>query len=202
MTYVCLVRHGETEWNVQRRIQGTTETELTLKGYNQAYEIALFLKKKQWDHIITSPLKRAVQTAEIIAEELKISDIKVWPEFQEREYGQATGMYLDEYTKCLENQLEIKDWENDALLGNRVLKGLEKILQLYSKKRIIVISHGVPIMGIMEYIMKKPFKEDIFYLKNGSVSSIYYESQKWNIEHFNLTNFLIYKSKHHLNEST
>lgn len=202
MTYVCLVRHGETEWNVQRRIQGTTETELTLKGYNQAHEIALFLKNKQWDHIITSPLKRAVQTAEIIAKELKISDLKVWPEFQERDYGQATGMYLEEYTEYLEKQIEIKGWENNNVLRKRVLKGLEKILQLYSNERIIVISHGVPIMGIIEYIMKKPFKEDIFYLKNGSVSSIYYESHRWNIEHFNMTNYLIFKSEHHLNESS
>lgn len=190
MTYVCLIRHGETEWNLQRKIQGTSETVLTRNGYDEALHIALLLKEKQWDRIITSPLKRAFQTAEIIAKELQIQKIEIWEEFQERDYGVATGMYLTQYIEYLNKQVQIEGWESDTRLYKRVLKGLEKIAKSYINERIIVISHGVPIMSIINSILEKPLKEDIFYIKNGSMTSIYYNNHRWNIESVNLINHL------------
>lgn len=191
VTHVCLIRHGETEWNIHRRIQGTTETELTEKGVIQARQTAEYLRKQGWDHIITSPLKRAVQTAEIIAKELEIPSIRSWREFQERDYGNATGMHVDDYEKFKQSKQEIRMWENDEQLLKRSISGLEKIVKQFPNKRIIVISHGVPIMAILEFIMKKPLHDDnIFYLKNGCLNSINYKNNTWNIEQYNVTKHL------------
>lgn len=65
---ICLVRHGETDWNKVGKIQGHTDIELNENGIRQAYACAEYLNNAPFELIITSPLKRAKQTAEIIAE--------------------------------------------------------------------------------------------------------------------------------------
>lgn len=192
MTYICFVRHGETEWNIQQRLQGTTDTPLTPIGQIQAEMTALFLKKQEWDHIITSPLKRAVQTAEIIAKELEIPSIKKWQEFKERDYGEATGLYINEYKTLKASQRRIKNWESDEELLHRVISGLEKLLKDHENEKIIIISHGVPILTALEFIQEKPLQSDhdIFHLKNGCLSSIYYKYSRWHIEQYNVIDHL------------
>lgn len=68
MSQVFLVRHGETEWNVQRRIQGHSDSPLTQSGIDQAKQVAARLKNEGITHIIASDLGRTQQTAKLIAE--------------------------------------------------------------------------------------------------------------------------------------
>jgi len=72
MTQICLIRHGETDWNVLGKLQGRTDTVLNDRGILQAKQCAEHLKEMKWDFIITSPLLRAKQTAMILNEEIKV----------------------------------------------------------------------------------------------------------------------------------
>lgn len=96
-TFFCFIRHGETNWNQERRIQGRIDNILNETGKNQAKEVGELLKKEgiNWDIIITSPLKRAYETATIIQSILqpKLKVIAI-PAFQEREFGKAEGMAI------------------------------------------------------------------------------------------------------------
>ena len=65
-----LVRHGETDWNLQRRIQGSTDIPLNDTGREQAAATGRLLARREWDAIYSSPLSRAIETGELIAREV------------------------------------------------------------------------------------------------------------------------------------
>ena len=90
-----MIRHGETDWNAIGKLQGRTDIPLNETGIQQAEECSEFLKTSQWDVIITSPLQRAKQTAEIINKNIKVPVIEM-DDFMERDYGDAEGMAYEE----------------------------------------------------------------------------------------------------------
>src|SRR5699024_6004320 len=94
MTTIRLIRHGETNWNKEGRIQGKTDIPLNETGRIQAEECAASLKHSEWDIIISSPLKRAKQTAEIINKNLHLPIMEM-SAFAERNYGDAEGMHFN-----------------------------------------------------------------------------------------------------------
>src|ERR1035437_5892718 len=108
-----LVRHGETEWNVQKINQGQSESFLTEKGIGQAKETAEILKDISFDAIFSSDLDRTYRTAEIIKldRELIIQTSKL---LRERSYGSFEGKHAD----VLKNTLKDKLKERESLLEN------------------------------------------------------------------------------------
>jgi uncharacterized phosphatase len=103
VTYLCLVRHGETDWNSLGKLQGRADIPLNKIGVLQAEECREVLKSSKWDVIITSPLKRAKETAEIINKELK-SPIVEMVDFIERYYGDAEVMTVKERLSTFPNR--------------------------------------------------------------------------------------------------
>src|SRR5690625_5212360 len=95
ITTICIVRHGETNWNSLGILQGSTDIPLNSKGVLQANECRKLLKNYDWDVMITSPLKRAKETAKIINKDLN-SPLVEMKEFLERHYGDAEGMAVEE----------------------------------------------------------------------------------------------------------
>ena len=93
MTELCLVRHGQTDWNFQEIIQGREDIPLNALGHRQAEESAAFLSQESWDVIVASPLSRAVDTARYIAEACGIDAAHIIQDerFIEREFGAASG---------------------------------------------------------------------------------------------------------------
>ena len=67
VTTICLVRHGETDWNLHRRYQGWEDIPLNETGRGQAQVVALAIAGEEWDAIVASPLSRAYATAQAIA---------------------------------------------------------------------------------------------------------------------------------------
>lgn len=98
MTLITLVRHGQTDWNFDRRIQGSTDIPLNDTGRGQAREAALALRDEvRGDTIVvSSDLSRARETAEIIARELGVDGPRLYPALRERAYGDAEGMMIDD----------------------------------------------------------------------------------------------------------
>jgi broad specificity phosphatase PhoE len=95
---LILIRHGETEWNKQRRIQGCrSDTRLSPKGLEEADRLAAALCKERIDAIYSSPMKRAAETAQIIAEACKMK-VEVLNELREIDAGALDGLFERELT--------------------------------------------------------------------------------------------------------
>ena len=94
MTLIYLVRHGETDWNLARRIQGSTDIPLNDTGRLQAERTGRLLARRSWDGIASSPLSRAFETGTIIADAVGIdpSRIDLLDSLAERRYGEAEGL--------------------------------------------------------------------------------------------------------------
>src|ERR1700712_2452823 len=92
MTSLYLVRHGETDWNAQRRIQGSTDIPLNATGRAQAATAGGILARREWDGIYASPLSRAFETASIIAGEVGLGEPTTIAAIVERNYGEAEGL--------------------------------------------------------------------------------------------------------------
>ncbi|MET0318796.1 MAG: histidine phosphatase family protein, partial [Rhodococcus fascians] len=80
MTFLALVRHGETDWNLHGRLQGSSDIPLNDTGRAQAREAVYELSDHSWDLLVSSPLSRAAETADIIGSHLGISRTATYPD--------------------------------------------------------------------------------------------------------------------------
>lgn len=184
-TTLCLVRHGETEWNVQGRIQGRDDIEMNETGRSQSKETAFFLKTERWDAIISSPLKRAAETAQIIASELSIPEIKFSELIVEREFGAASGLTFEEAKVRFPDGAPGKEpFEN---LCQRAMEAIQTIANEYSGKKIIVVSHGGIINSLLHILSNGEFGTSKTLLKNASISKLIFQNQTWTIDYYNKT---------------
>ena len=96
-TKLCLIRHGETSWNAERRLQGHTDIPLNATGMLQARQMAQALKdiKLTFDVLYTSDLKRAADTANAVVELFGV-DAQVDGELRERHFGALQGLSISE----------------------------------------------------------------------------------------------------------
>lgn len=93
MGKILLIRHAECEGNVECRLSGITDFGLTQNGIRQAYRLANVLKKKaSIQCVFSSPLKRAVDTARIVASICKLDSVEIDDELREINYGSYDGM--------------------------------------------------------------------------------------------------------------
>lgn len=142
---ILLTRHGQTEWNVLKKVQGKADIELNEKGKEQAKETAKKLKNVEIDIIISSPLKRARQTADIINEEKKLPII-IDDRISKRDFGEfegksSTDFNFDKFWSYKQNEIYSKA-ENIRDFFDRVYDFLDDIREKYKDKRILIVSHG------------------------------------------------------------
>ena len=143
-------RHGETDWNVKRLIQGTTDTELNENGRRQAYALAEKLEGQGIRRVYTSPLKRANETGRIVAERLGIP-CSVKPGLEELDLGDWEGLNWDqvkekwpeEYESRLANIADVPppNGESYMQLAARVIKAVKEILA-ETDGDTLMVSHG------------------------------------------------------------
>jgi len=184
-TTICIIRHGETDWNKQGRLQGREDIELNDSGREQAVEIAGYLKTEHWDAIVSSPLKRAYETAQIISAKISIPEIVVVEEIAERCYGSASGLLPDERRSRFPEG--IPDQEDFEGLRQRAMYGINKIACNFKGKRIIMISHGGLTNSILYSISGGEFGSFKTRLKNGCINKIILQNNEWSVEFYNKT---------------
>lgn len=152
MRDLIVVRHGETQFNVEKRYTGSLDIELNNTGVNQAQNIAEELNKYFIDIIITSPLKRAKQTTEIINSELQLPIIEM-KEFRERKVGVFEGLTREEAKYKYPNLWKQNitriynaapdEGETIREVEERVIKGIDKLQNCQFKgKNILLVTHA------------------------------------------------------------
>ena len=154
---IYVIRHGETDWNLKRKIQGNTDVELNKNGIEQAKKLKNILETYNIDIIISSPLKRARKTAEIINESIKCTII-FNENLRERGYGEFEGSAIevlekDEIIKsgALHNYFinkKYKGVEPIKDIFNRVKQTIDELKSEYKDKNILLVTHGATIAVI------------------------------------------------------
>src|SRR5579884_1391455 len=128
MTDLLLVRHGETDWNAEGRLQGHTDRPLSDFGRRQAKELAERLSGERVDAIYASDLARARETAEIVGERLGLP-VVIDPDLREKNWGSWEGLTGDERAG-VEYEGETTEAHRD-----RVLRAIERIVERHPDQR-------------------------------------------------------------------
>jgi len=168
-TRICLVRHGETTWNAEKRIQGQIDIGLNTAGLVQAQAAADWLAGLPVTALFSSDLLRARQTAERIGVRLQLPP-KFRPEFRERRYGFFEGLTYDESRARYPvdyRSFETRDPEfvipfgGESLLQlhERVSAGLQQLAADHRGQTIVVVTHG----GVLDIVNRL--------VRGGSLSS-------------------------------
>ncbi|MBN1144842.1 MAG: histidine phosphatase family protein [Bacteroidales bacterium] len=186
MTTICIIRHGETDWNSSGRLQGCEDIELNDQGRLQAASLAAYLSRQPWDVIISSPLKRAYETAQIIASHISLPCLNVHEGLRERDYGEASGLLPDERHKRFPDGI-IPGQEGFEHLRERAIRAIDEIAEQYSGKRIIVVAHGAFTNSILYTISGGEFGSFKTRLKNGCLNLIVQSNSQWSVSYYNKT---------------
>jgi broad specificity phosphatase PhoE len=149
-----LLRHGETAWNRERRHQGRTDTPLSAEGLVQAEAAARELKEHTFAAVYASPLRRARDTAAVIAA-LHGLEVETDPAFQELGFGRWEGLTLDEartrdaalYEGWINTPHLVAPPEGESLVQarERVLAGLERLRAGRQDETVCLVTHAVPV---------------------------------------------------------
>jgi broad specificity phosphatase PhoE len=150
ITTLGLLRHGQTDWNIDYRLQGVTDIPLNATGIQQAQAAARALAEQQWDVLLSSPLTRALETAKIVAtahawpeESIQIDDLLL-----ERSFGEAEGMIHADW-KATFGDRHVPGSESRAELNQRTRALLDAIAVQFAGKRVLAVSHGALIREVL-----------------------------------------------------
>lgn len=189
MTTICIVRHGETDWNAQKRCQGREDIELNENGEKQAAEIAGHLKRVNWDIIISSPLKRAFATAAIIGRCLNVNEIIEDDSFIERDYGVASGLTYEQW-KLFYPDGYIPGIESDDILRERVLQGLHSIVEEFKDKKVVLVAHGAVINSLLKTVSVDKINLGETNIKNTCINIVEHDGSDWHVKVYNSVDYL------------
>lgn len=190
MLQVYLVRHGETEWNVARRIQGQSDSQLTAQGEQQAYQVAYRVKTLGITHIFTSDLGRTRRTTEIIAQSCHHCEVVEDPNLRELNMGVLEMRDIDTLSaqeEAWRKQLvdgtpdgRIPEGESMAEMATRMHRVLDRCLALPPGSRPLLVSHGMALGCLLSTILGLPASaERRLRLRNCSLSRIDYQQSPW-----------------------
>jgi uncharacterized phosphatase len=153
-TTIVLVRHGETDWNRERRYQGHADTPLNDAGRQQARELAEILEGERLTAIYTSPLRRASETASIVSERLGLvtRDLEA---LREIDVGDWQGLTVDEVQARYPERVDVAwhaGWPNGETheeLAARVVPALVELSRLHAEDRVLGVTHAGPIRAAL-----------------------------------------------------
>jgi len=195
---VILVRHGETDWNRSRRIQGgNSDTELNQGGWQQAESLALRLKRETVQAIYSSPLQRALDTAKAIAGYHQLP-VEIEPSLREIEVGELEGMLITEVGKHLSQLLtmhsqgeelpKMPGGESLTDLQQRVWSTIQRLVAWHRDGVLVVVSHYFSILTIVCSVLNLPLTQiGRLRLNPGSISILTIDEEATRLILFNDT---------------
>lgn len=164
--YVCVARHGETDWNVAGILQGWTDVPLNDRGRQQAYELVAGFGGAGFTKIYSSPLIRSRESAEIIARSLRLAPPDCHDGLKERNFGAIQGVpkaELAELNPVLLQQIlkrnpaaDFEQGESMDEFADRVLAAVVDIARPHCGQRVLAITHGWVMDVITRHIAGLP----------------------------------------------
>ena len=192
MVRIYFIRHGETDWNVELRMQGHVDRPLNANGRVQAELLGRRFRPERVAAIYSSDLLRARQTAEPLARALGLG-VRHEPALRERNFGRCEGMTIGEIAQAFAAEAEALgsgDPEHVPLGGEsrrqhqeRVLACVEALVRVHAKQEIVVVTHG----GVLDVVCRRarllPLTAPRDYpIPNTGVNRIAIEGGEWAIE--------------------
>ncbi len=199
MTKIYLVRHGSTEWNEKRIWQGVVDTELSTNGIEEVEKMAEFFKNKQVDVIFSSPMRRAYQTANIIASKtaygseeiivdnrLRECEIKLWNGKTNEEIDQLYAAQFHEWFTNLSS--DVSGVESLESVQRRMYDFLKDVIVHFTNKNVIIVSHAIALRMLISKILNLMPPDHLnFALDNASVSSLISNDGRVKVNFLNYT---------------
>ena len=191
-TKLVLVRHGETAWNVEGRIQGHLDIPLNEVGLAQAAAVGKRLRADHFDAIYSSDLIRAYRTASPAVADPE-NDIIRDPRLRERNLGVLQGLTGDEAAamqpqawkafKSREAGLPLAGGEALGEFSHRIVGCVEELLDRHAGKRVLIVTHGGALDAVYRHATRMPLSAiRDFPIYNASVNVVSCDGGRWNIE--------------------
>lgn len=201
-TRICIIRHGETDWNVEKRIQGHTDIPLNAVGRAQALAMAFNAAHHRFHAIYSSDLSRALETARVLAQREE-QEVKAMPQLRERHYGIFQGITAEEgarrYPQAIAHYMA-RDLDYDFETGEslrgfaeRVADGIAWLVRHHSGQTIAAVSHS----GVLDVVYRRATGRPLhtprdFVIPNCALNWFHFDGQGWHLE--------AWGDRHHLNE--
>ncbi len=198
-TRICVVRHGETDWNIEKRIQGHLDIPLNETGRAQALAMAFSAAHHHFHAIYSSDLGRASETAQVLAERAGL-EAKPMPHFRERHYGifqgitarEAQQRFPEAHTRYMNRDpdYDFETGETMHALIKRISDGLAWLVAHHSGQTLALVSHS----GVLDILYRKatgrPFETPRdFVIPNCALNWFHFDGQgchleKWADRHY------------------
>jgi 2,3-bisphosphoglycerate-dependent phosphoglycerate mutase len=204
-TRICFIRHGETDWNVAKRIQGQTDVPLNETGRGQALAMAFNAAHHDFSAVYSSDLARAMDTAKMVAERRGF-EVSALPLLRERHFGIFQGLTADEglqrypeahscYT-ARDLDYDFETGESLLRFAARVKEAVDYLTKHHRNQTIAVVSHA----GVLEIIYRKATGRPLhtprdFVIPNCALNWFVFDGNGWHLEawddHHHLTRVLM-----------
>jgi broad specificity phosphatase PhoE len=185
-THFGLLRHGQTDWNINFLLQGVTDIPMNRTGIDQIRLAAKAIRREDWDVVLTSPLDRARQTAEIIQSELGFDSVIEEQLLIERSFGEAEGLSHEQWRQKYANLDHIPGGESRTELAERSQLLLDNVASNFAGKRVLAVSHGALIRTLIAIASKYELPRDGERLGNASLNIVGHQQQKWRVIDYRL----------------
>lgn len=199
---LIIVRHGETDWNRLRKTQGMTDIHLTPRGLKQARRMGARVRNMQIQCVFTSPLSRALATANAIASIVR-APVTTDSDLREIAFGEWEGLTFDEIGERYPEELKV--WNSDPHLcappgqaetlmqvAERSSRFLSRIRKEYDGKTVVAVSHSVPCKTMVALSIGLPLSRiHSLRMDNASMSIIDFYDDRAVLRLFNDTTHLM-----------
>ena len=186
MTFISLVRHGQTDWNLAKRIQGSSDIPLNDTGRAQADATGRALAGGRFDAIYASPLSRALDTARIIAAHVGLGEPAPLAAVAERQYGEAEGLTGEQILARWPDGEPVPGRETREQVVERALPALRDLGEQHPGENLIVVSHGGVISSLVRHVTDHALPAPGELIPNGSVHRFLYTDGELTLDRFNL----------------
>jgi probable phosphoglycerate mutase len=188
----CIVRHGETDWNVQRRLQGHIDIALNTVGHRQAQAAAQGLIGQHFDAFYTSDLIRTQETAAAIAQAIGHKP-RLEDGLRERHYGLFQGRTMEEVArdfptayaayKARDLDHTFDDGESLRAFDHRIHTTLNRLATAHAGQTVLLVAHG----GVLDVIYRRAMGRELggprdFPIPNAALNWVSIDQGRWHVE--------------------
>lgn len=168
-----IVRHGQTDFNKELKIQGKMDNKLNDTGRNQALTTANYLLESdhKWDFIYSSPLSRASETANIIGEVLNTKISGYLDDFIERDFGPFEGEYIkDVYPHIVSDDFRKEGYEHNEILIDRISSAALNLAKKHPNDKVLLIAHAHVVKSLCIFSDSNKYDYIENYTPNSSIA--------------------------------